>query len=272
LDADGPKSLRSMIPMDRKARPESIAIDPADVPIVPGAEERLSSFMYTGGLVAVHAEGRHRNAIWSALERKEVYGTSGPRILLWFELTNGPDGAVQPMGGELAMSDAPRFSVRAVGSQKQLPGCPSYVGAALSAERLEALCFGECHHPSDQRRVIERIEVIRIRPRVSRDEDVALLIEDPWRTFECEPSQAGCSVTFDDPDFAVAGRDSVYYVRAVEEPGEHVNADNLRCERDADGRCVATRPCRSGDGDECLAPERARAWSSPIFVDFAGRG
>jgi len=79
---------------------------------------------------------------------------------------------------------------------------------------------------------------------------------------------------FEDTDFPALGRDAVYYVRALEEPSPKVNADTLRCERDAEGACLRTRPCRPGgsSSDECLAPERARAWSSPIFVDRAAAG
>ena len=34
--------------------------------------ERQASFFLTGGLVAVHAEGRSREAIWDSLQRREV--------------------------------------------------------------------------------------------------------------------------------------------------------------------------------------------------------
>jgi hypothetical protein len=235
--------------------------------------ERQASFFLTGGLVAVHANGRDRRAIWDALVRREVYGTSGPRILLWFDLLNPPGsrGEVQPMGSEVRMTEAPIFRARAVGSFEQLPGCPDYATAALDPERLAHLCKGECYNPSDRRRLITRIEVVRIRPQLRQDEPVARLIDDPWRTLFCEPDPVGCAVTFTDPEFTSGGRDAVYYVRAVEAPAPAINADALRCERDAEGACLRVRVCGAGSADfddDCLAEHEPRAWSSPIFVDF----
>jgi hypothetical protein len=96
------------------------------------------------------------------------------------------------------------------------------------------------------------------------------LIRDPWRSFACEPDASGCSITFEDPDFAGQGRDTLYYVRAVEEPAPGVNAANLRCEKDAQGACVKVNLCGGvgADQDDCLAEHEPRAWSSPIFVDY----
>jgi hypothetical protein len=233
--------------------------------------ERGASFFQNGGLAAVHAGGRDREAIWEALQRKEVYGTSGPRILLWFDLLNPPGsrGLAAPMGSQVAMAESPIFQVRAVGSYEQQAGCPEFEGDALGAERLERLCRGECYHPSDQRRRITRIEIVRIRPQRAPDEDVAALIEDPWRSLACQPDPAGCVVTVSDESFAAQRRDALYYARAIEEPSLAVGADPLGCERDAAGRCVRMHPCYGRpDSDECLAQTEERAWSSPIFVDF----
>jgi hypothetical protein len=234
--------------------------------------ERQASFFTTGGLVAVHADGRDRGSIWEALRRREVYGTSGPRILLWFDLLNPPGslGQTLPMGGETRMASNPIFQVRAVGSLEQKPGCPDWAGEALGAERLASVCLGECYHPAETRRRIARIEVVRIRPQARLGEGVSSLIEDPWRSFACEPSTAGCSAAFEDPDFAAGARDAVYYARAVEEPAPKINAGQLRCERDAQGRCTEVALCGADDADDCLGTYEPRAWSSPIYVDFEG--
>ena len=232
--------------------------------------ERQASFFMTGGLVAVHSAGRDRDAIWAALQRKEVYATSGDRILLWFELLR-EQGSL-PMGSELRSSSTPRFRVRAVGAFDQQPGCPQHTVAALGAERVADICLGECYNPASSRRAITRIEVVRIRPQISSGEDVGPLIEDPWRSFACDGDRAGCVIEFDDPDFVGGRRDVVYYARAIQEPTLAVNAGNLRCERDADGACIEVHPCYGGyptsPEDDCLAPNEERAWSSPIFVDF----
>lgn len=257
--------------------------------------ERQSSFFLTGGLVAIHAEGRSRDAIWQAMQRREVYGTSGERILLWFDLTNragaasddriGSAGAAKrdshiasavrsqgpwPMGSDVILGEAPRFEVRAVGSPEQLPGCPDATTRGLPADRVARLCLGECFHPSERRRRISRIEVVRIRPQARPDEPVAGLIEDPWRRVDCPADPAGCRVTLDDPDFPAARRDTLYYVRAIQEATPGVNARALRCEREGGEACARSRPCygdhRTALGDDCLAPAEERAWSSPIWV------
>jgi hypothetical protein len=225
--------------------------------------ERQASFFITGGLVAVHAAERTREAIWEAMESRNVYGTSGDRILLWFDLQNGPDGPL-PMGSELELESVPKFQVRAAGSFEQKPGCPPDVIQALGEERLQNICAGECYHPGDRRRRITRIEVIRILRQEAENESVGDLIEDPWRTIPCPEGPELCVVEFEDPEYAELGRDLLYYVRAIQEPTETVNAGGLRC---SGGTC---EPCygnfRTSTEDDCLADAEERAWSSPIFL------
>jgi len=235
--------------------------------------ERETSFMYPGGIVAVHSTGRDRRSIWDALMRREVYGTSGPRILLWFDRVNEA-GERTPMGGEIETREVPSFVVRAAGARVQQPGCPEESLSALSAERLHHLCRNECLHPGDSRQPIARIDVIRIRSQQRPGETVAPLIEDPWRSFECAPDPDGCQVEFDDPEFPAARRDTAYYVRAHQLATPAINAATLRTQFDEQGNAIAVEPCygdyRLTTDDDCLAPAEERAWSSPIYVDYGG--
>ncbi len=235
--------------------------------------ERLGSYFYTGGLVAVHSAGRQREAVWDAMQRKEVYGTSGDRMLLWFDLLNGSESEL-PMGSEVVMKKAPKFRVRAVGAFEQKPGCPPHSIDALGEERLDYMCGGECYNPSDTRKVIERVEVVRIQPQAEPGEDIGDLIEDPWKVLPCDGDSAGCVVEFEDENFGDEARDTLYYVRAIQAPSPTINADQLRCEYDEQGNCTKVDICygdeRTDLEDDCLAPAAERAWSSPIFVDYGG--
>ncbi len=257
------------------ARDEERAPEPALRPSLPLPEpDRNQAYYYTGGLVAAHAVGRDRRSIFDALRRREVYATSGDRILLWFDLENGGAGPA-PMGAEVVLDEAPRFRVRAVGAFEELPGCPDYTRRSLAPERLARLCLGECHNPGERRKRIERIEVVRIRPQAHPAEPVSELVEDPWRVFPCPSDESGCDVSFRDDGFPGSGREAVYYVRALQEPSLAVNGDPLRCARDASGACVESRPCyasgpKHDPDDDCLAPVRERAWSSPIFLTPGG--
>jgi hypothetical protein len=257
----------------RPKQPRSEAFPPnSQTPSVGFLEtERSGSFFLTGGLAAVHARSRDRHEIFDALERRETYGTSGPRILLWFDLLDAEaPGGAWPMGSEVSRATPPRFRARAAGSFEQKPGCPASTREILTEDRIASLCLDECYFPSDRRRPITRIEVVRIRTQISAQDDVTPLIEDPWKTFSCSGDPSGCEVEFSDPEFPDSQRGVSYYVRAIEVSSPTVDANPLGCTTDPEGDpCVSLDPCFDRpNSDDCLSPSEHRAWSSPIFVDF----
>ena len=233
--------------------------------------DRIMSYFYTGGLIATHSDEKSRDSIWRSIKNKEVYATSGPRILLWFDLINSDEGLL-PMGSETELDKNPRFIARAMGSLEQKPGCPDYAVNSLGKERIQHLCKNECYNPSDTRKEIDRIEIIKIIPQEYEGEKLDDLILDPWKTFQCSGSEE-CFITFSDTDFEAQQRDALYYARAIEKESKIVNAGNLRCELDAFGQCKEVNICygsplQNPREEDCLENGEERAWSSPIFVDY----
>jgi len=225
--------------------------------------ERQNSFFHSGGLVAVHADGSDRQAIWDALEARTVYATTGERMELWFDLVS--DGGAT-MGAAATVTSNPEFRVKAVGSFEQKPGCPKWVPEATAVET----CYGECYNPGSTRHGMDRIEVVRIRPQITPGEDLASLIDDPFLVLDCGGDPT-CEVSFTDPDFLTGGRDALYYVRAVQRPSGQLNHEDLRCEWSLDGRCESVDLCKggaSGEDDDCIQQGGERAWASPIYLDI----
>ena len=232
-------------------------------------DKESSAFYYTGGLVAAHTAGRGRDAIWKSLDNRNVYATSGDRMLVWFDLLNGPTGEV-PMGSEVQMLQSPRFRVRALGAFEQQPGCPDYAIAALGKERVESLCGNECYRAGDRRKAITRIEVVRIRPQVTPDEVIAPLVEDKWRVFDCPAKGEGCEVEFEEPNYASAKRPALYYARVIQQAEPLTGGDPFSCEYDEEGNCIKRNYCIgevASRDNNCLAEAEPRAWTSPIFIE-----
>ncbi len=209
----------------------------------------------SGGLAAVWAESNDRDALFDAMRRREVYGTSGPRITVRLfggddlpdDLCSRPDAIAVadesgvPMGAELAPGTAaPRFFLWAAMD----PGTDARPGTPL--ERIQ-IVKGWLDAAGDR-----HVEVFDAAGEVG---DAGVDVTTCAATGTSGATEL-CTV-WTDPDFDPAER-AWYYARVVENPS---------C-RWSTHACIALpegdRPPSCDDPD---VPEtvQERAWTSPIF-------
>ena len=220
-----------------------------------------------GGLAVLWAEENSRDALFSAMRRREAYSTTGPRMVVRFfggfdlpadlcqrqNLVATAYGKGVPMGGILitsamgARSSAPRFAVHALRD----PGIAGAPGAPLeSLQIVKGWLDGDTLH-----------------------EQVYDLVDVPTEALDAETCVVGpggadalCQV-WSDPDFDPA-QAAVYYARVLEVPTCRwttflCNEARVRCDD----------PATVGEGfEECCNPAfpktiQERAVTSPIWFE-----
>jgi Protein of unknown function (DUF3604) len=217
-----------------------------------------------GGLAVLWAEENSRDALFEAMRRREVYGTSGPRIAVRFfggwgyadDLCAKPDFAAQgyaggvPMGGDLPPASptakAPRFAVWALRD----PGANGAPSAPLQRIQIVKgwVADGESR---------ERVYEVAGDPASGAGLDLA----------SCTPAPGAdqlCRV-WTDPDFD-ANAPAFYYARVVENPSCRwntwaCNAHHVDC---ANPESVPSELAACCDASVPKSIQE-RAWTSPIW-------
>lgn len=216
-----------------------------------------------GGLVAIWAEENTRDSLFEALERREVYGTSGPRISLRFFAGDYEDGlCAREDKTELAYArGAPMGSTV---DREQLKG-----GDSMRFLVYAGKDSGTAEDPGGD---LQRIQIIKgwLDKTGELQEEVYEVATAGTRAWvdprSCERHGGGaaqlCAV-WEDHEFDPRER-AWYYARAVETPScrwtqQVCNANSVDCSNpDAVPRTLAA--C-------CTYPDtiQERAWSSPIW-------
>lgn len=263
----GYKELRELSDIFDSGAPEFDPLVDLAAPQIFPEWRRQNSTYRGGGLTGVHAPAGDRDSLFDAMHNRSTFATTGDRIELYFDHER-PEGGPISMGGVAEQPESASFVARVRGAPEQDPGCAADVAAAAPAGFIDNICFGECYNPSGRRLGIERVELVRLLPRLSADEETADLIADPLEVYSCAGGTT-CTARFVDEDWPALDRPALYYVRVVQEETPQLNPDGYRCEWDSDGHCHSVTLCEGGyrgEGDDCLDLGNEQAWSSPIML------
>lgn len=215
-----------------------------------------------GGLAVLWAEENSRDALFSAMRRREAYATSGTRPIVRFFAGNPPKGACDqadfveqgytngvPMGGEIGPKlgrKSPRFAVMAM----QDPGGNGEPSTPL--QRIQIVKGWADEDGQLHEKVYE----------VAGDAHSSASVD----LDTCTPTGTGhsslCSV-WEDPSFRPNER-AFYYARVLENPSCRWHA--YQC-LDAGVDCEVPETITEGFEGCCDRPieQQERAWSSPIW-------
>ena len=238
----------------RDGTPELVTEDPISAPL--GGIEASA-----GGLAVVWAEENSRDAIFAAMRRREVYGTSGTRPILRFFAGKYKDTICEgdfaatgyasgvPMGGEIGALNKAKSPVFAVQAQSD-PGGTGLVTVPLQVVQIVKGWVDSMGQM--QEKVFD----------IDGDANNGATVDETTCVPSSTTANSFCTV-WEDPEFDASQR-AFYYVRALENPT--CRWSTYVC-NNAGVVCPGTVPAGM---EECCDPDLAktvqeRAWSSPIF-------
>ncbi len=221
---------------------------------VPGGIATGSPVRYNpGGLAGLYAPQNSREALFAAMQRRETFGTSGPRIQPRFfagwdlapDLCAQPDMLARayrdgvPMGADLPPAPAPEGTpVFAVSAQRDPAG-----GLLQRVQIIKAWV-------DDQGRSHQRVHDVAGSPDNGAGVDI-----DSCRAYG--PGHDQLCATWQDPDFA-PGQAAVYYARVLQNPSCRWSQYDCLAIPEAE------RPPSCSD-DSLPRVIQERAWTSPIW-------
>ena len=222
---------------------------------------RLGWHQNAAGYAAVWATENTREALWDAMKRREVYGTSGSRLVVRFfggwafapqdararDVAGAGYAKGVPMGGDLAAAPAgakaPTFLVAAMkdplsGNLDRIQIVKGWLGKDGKAqERIYDVVWGD----ADRRKV-------GLRGKLAPVGDTVDVASCTWRDTVGDPELA---TVWHDPDFDASAR-AFYYARVIEIPTPRWTCyDALRFG-------IKMSP-------EVPMKHQERAWASPIW-------
>lgn len=224
--------------------------------------EKILSLFTSGGITGVWAEENTREAIFAAMQRREVYASSGPRMTLRFfagwgfdpSIARDPNPVTTAIAGGVPMGDVLKPA------PKQTESPTFFVWAAadvLSAplQRVQIIKGWLDENGETHERVwdVACADGVAVDPETQRcpDNDATVNLKDC--RLEGESGAGELIAAFRDPDFD-AEQAAFYYVRALQNPTCRWSTyDAIRLGIEPDPRVPATI--------------RERVWSSPIWID-----
>ena len=233
----------------------------------PAGEEKVGGLpdaidFNPGGLAGVWAEENTREALFAAMQRREVFGTSGPRMLL------------RHFGGwELPADLCERGDLAAEGYARGVP-MGSQLSSAPNESAAPIFAVSALRDPGEDAAHLQRLQIVKGWVEGGALREVVADVAGDTRAgaeldlASCAPPDEGfdslCAV-WRDPDFD-ATQPAFYYARAVEVmtcrwSQKLCNARGVRCD-DPDSVAPQLAACCEPDIPRTV---QERAWASPIW-------